>query len=177
MIPQKVWSTTVRGRCAWSLFIGEHGCLGIRFDEASRKRMMLAYEIGWKWVAGEQIANEDLYLILESENEEDCLLIDTSVFPENSPGYWNVALTPIVYVVWWMKYLEGVKSVSTTVYETIADRFETFYQSLVELGLEDLATRILNQIVQMFPTTAPDDLGSPFDRNELLSRLALDISV
>ena len=175
MIPQEVWNTTVRGRCAWSLLIGEHGCLGIRFDEASKKRMMLAYEICWKWVAGEQTANQDLYLLLESKDEEDCLMIDTSIFIEEQPGYWNVALTPIVYIVWWMNYLEGVKSVSTTVYETLADKFETFYKSLVELGLEDRATRSLNLIVQMFPTTDPDELGFPIDRNELMHRLSSDI--
>jgi Immunity protein Imm6 len=172
-----IGSMTIRARAAYLLVIAEYIFQVVNPDHSDYPLARAAFEGCWSWVAGSNLSAWEVYCLHTDENMNlQPIGLGFTAYDEPDPiqqNIWYYLDGVVMYIAWHLfKYerntipadleLEGegfVDEVIRTAIET--NRFEeSQYESLKQYLLET------------YPATEPDELGSPITREEVMAHLS-----
>jgi hypothetical protein len=173
--PALLEAFTRRARCAYYLVVAEAAFAAMSSRDPGFPHAREALDMAWQWVAGEQIAADDLYLKLE--NEDGSGLMRFGYEARNEPSrsaVWNTLITAIMYVIWQAYRADGAAYVPQTIESVDETIIADLHRHAEHTGRFDQqqARRILDYLQANFTTSTSDELGGAIQRSDVMNATA-----
>jgi hypothetical protein len=169
--PALLEAVTIRARSAYFIAIAESAFAAVPATDPGLSYAHEALKMAWQWIAGAQIAAEDLYLRLENEDGTGLMAFGYKAKDQSvSNAAWSTLITAYMYVIWQAYRAQGAVYLPQTIESADDTMIADLHQFAERTGRFDheFARRIRNYLQANYPASKGDELGRAISRADVM---------
>jgi hypothetical protein len=169
-----ITSATVRARVAYCLAITESVFCVVGKGDGGYDFARESLELCWSWLAGQEMESYDLYWYIGHDDDQKGVggvsITTISVKDPLKRCAWETATSLLLYLAWHLFKLEGATSFPQELEgasEIMVDELLAFARKNPNFQ-ETQFGPLKKYLLENYPATNPDDLGTPISKDEIL---------
>jgi Immunity protein Imm6 len=169
--PALLEAVTIRARSAYFIAVAENVFAAVPAADPGLRYAHEALTMAWQWIAGAQIAAEDLYLRLENEDGTDLMAFGYKAKDQPvSNAAWSTLITAYIYLIWQAYRAQGAVYLPQTIESADDTMVADLHQFAGRTGKfnHEFACRIRDYLLANYPASKGDDLGPAISRGEVM---------
>jgi hypothetical protein len=172
-----ICAITIRARVAFCLAITESVFFVVGKGDEGYDFARESLELCWSWLAGKEIESYDLYWYIGHDDDEKGVggisITTISVKDPLKRCAWETATSLLLYLAWHLFKLEGATSFPQELEgasESMVDELLAFARRNPNFN-ESQFDPLKQYFLETYPSTEPDEIGSPITREEVMAHL------